>query len=444
MKELKIEHAWLCIPKDGEIVPVFGNIHIENGIITKIEEVKEKTVGFSPVILSANVIEAGGRVVTLPNVNFHDHFYSRLAKGLDIKKSTADFPLILENLWWKLDTVLDEDMIAASAQMALLESIRNGVTYIFDHHSSPNTSRKILKQIATEITHFGLRGVVCFETTDRGGQELSKSGFEENVMFLEKHQSNKVKGIFGLHASFTLDDATLQKVADFVKTHDCGIHIHLCEDASDRTISMEKYGETPVKRLAKFGLLNRKSILAHCIHLDDEDRKIIADSGAAVVYNFDSNLNNQVGLPPLAKLPPSVPVLCGTDGMNAKPHSTFRNLFLFGRHQGMSFGDAIALVKKSYFDQITFARHYFHDFPTLQQGSRADLIVWDYIPPTPFDQNTFWGHYLYGVLERNIHTVIQNGNLLMDHSRIQFPQDIYFNSIAVQGARLKQSFEKES
>ncbi len=94
------------------------------------------------------IINAGGRVVTIPMINFHDHFYSRLAKGLPLKGSMENFEEILQNLWWKLDLALDEEMIRASAQMAALESIRNGVTYIFDHHSSPKSANGSLEIIA--------------------------------------------------------------------------------------------------------------------------------------------------------------------------------------------------------------------------------------------------------------------------------------------------------
>ncbi len=138
--------------------------------------------------------------------------------------------MILQNLWWKIDLALDSEMIRASAQMAALESIRNGVTYIFDHHSSPNSAEGSLKIIADILREFGLRGVLSFETTDRNGKQFSENGILENINFLKNLTDNDFKTMLGLHASFTLNDDTLRKASKIIKEYGIGIHIHLCED----------------------------------------------------------------------------------------------------------------------------------------------------------------------------------------------------------------------
>ena len=75
---------------------------------------------------------------------------------------------------------LDEEMTKACAQMAALESVRQGVTYIFDHHSSPDSSAGSLETIAGIMKELSLRGVLCFETTDRNGNDLAAKGIKEN------------------------------------------------------------------------------------------------------------------------------------------------------------------------------------------------------------------------------------------------------------------------
>jgi len=240
-KKIKITNAWICQIKGQKIVPVFGDIFISEG---RIAEIKIKS--FNEFISQTKKkhdgdIDAGGRVVTVPMINFHDHFYSRLAKGLPIKGSMKNFKMILKNLWWKLDLALDEEMIKASAQMAALESIRNGVTYIFDHHSSPNSANGSLQLIADQIQNFGLRGVLCFETTDRNGKSLSERGLLENINFLKNSTNENIKALLGLHASFTLNDDTLKRASEIVNEYKLGIHIHLCEDKADRDESFAKY-----------------------------------------------------------------------------------------------------------------------------------------------------------------------------------------------------------
>lgn len=435
-KSLKITDAWICQIKGQKIVPVFGDILISEG---RISEVKKKNFKEFVSQTRKNLeggIDAGGRVVTVPMINFHDHFYSRLAKGLLIKGSMKNFKMILKNLWWKLDLALDEEMIQASAQMAALESIRNGVTYIFDHHSSPNSAKGSLKLIANELNNFGLRGVLCFETTDRNGKSLSEKGLLENINFLNNSTNDDIKALLGLHASFTLNDITLKKASELVKEYKLGIHIHLCEDKADREQSFAKYKSFPIERLIKRKLLNEKSILAHGIHLTDKEYKSIAKTGSAIVYNLDSNLNNAVGLPQFSKTSINTPILAGTDGMNSNPARTIKQLFLLSRYQGMSFDESFFFVKKAYFDQLSFVKKYFSDFPSLNTNDRADFIIWDYIPPAPFLEGNFLGHFIYGILDRPVHSVIQNGNILMNNFEINFDEMKYQKNIINQGNRL--------
>jgi cytosine/adenosine deaminase-related metal-dependent hydrolase len=238
---LTITNAWICQISGHKIIPVFGDVLISNGRISDITKKDFNKFLSQPLQSPDKSIDAGGRVITVPMINFHDHFYSRLAKGLPIKGSVKTFKLILQNLWWKLDLALDNEMIRASAQMAALESIRNGVTYIFDHHSSPNSADGSLAVISDVLREFGLRAVLCFETTDRNGKQLAENGISENLKYFRNSTTEDLKAIFGLHASFTLNDDILSKVSELVKEHGIGIHIHLCEDKIDREESFSKY-----------------------------------------------------------------------------------------------------------------------------------------------------------------------------------------------------------
>ncbi|MEK6552824.1 MAG: hypothetical protein AABZ54_05180, partial [Bacteroidota bacterium] len=136
-------------------------------------------------------------------------------------------------------------------------------------------------------------------------------------------------------------------------------------------------------------------------------------------------------------IPQSIPLLAGTDGMHANISRSLKQMFLTFRDQGISGDQAIALIKKIYFDQIGFAKKYFPDFAALNENDRADLIVWDYVPPTPMTNENFWGHFIFGMLEYPIHTVLQNGNFLMkDFQLIGVDENKIKNEIYVQGERL--------
>jgi cytosine/adenosine deaminase-related metal-dependent hydrolase len=218
----------------------------------------------------------------------------------------------------------------------------------------------------------------------------------------------------------------------------------LSEDISDNEISIAKYGKSPIQRFSDFGLLNYKSILAHGIHLSENDYNVIVNTGAALAYNLDSNLNNSVGLPNFGSVPKSQNVLVGTDGMHANIARSFKQLFLQLRHSGLSFDDAFTFMISSYLNQHKFVKQFFPDFTSLNICDRADLIIWDYIPPTPINKENFWGHYLYGVIEQPVKTVIQNGKVLIkDFNLVDIDEKEMASNIFEQGNRLFNQFGKE-
>lgn len=439
---MKVINAWICQIKNNSVIPVFGDLEIEGG---KILNVSEKQFDLSNLSTSNNseIFDAQGKVLTIPNVNFHDHIYSRLAKGLDIKGDISNFQNILKNLWWKLDSLLDLEMIEASAKMASLESIKNGVTYIIDHHSSPNVAKNSLKTISNTLEEFNVRNVLCFETTDRNGKESKENGIEENINFLKNCTNENSKSLLGLHASFTLENESLETASKLVKEYNWGIHVHLCEDKSDVEISLEKYSAKPMQRFTKHNLLNDKSILAHGIHLDVDDFEQIKNSGASLVFNLDSNMNNSVGLQKFKMIPKEIPILIGTDGMHANVARSFKELFLQLRNSGLSFDDSFSFMIKTYFDQLNFIKKFFPDFTNLQINNRADFVIWDYVPPTPINESNFWGHLIYGILERPIQIVVQNGQMLLDDFKIQnINQSKILNEIYSQGERLFKKFNE--
>jgi len=439
----KITNTWICQINGKSVQPIFGDLIIKNGKIDQvilkdhaqfIQSVEKKSS-------DPSILDAGGRVTTLPNVNFHEHFYSRLAKGLNLTGPMDSFLNILENLWWKLDLKLDEQMVRASVQMGALESIRSGLTYTFDHHASPNFTKGSLLAIGDVLEDFNLRGVLCFETSDRNGDVKAQEALEENTQFYLDHTNDDLKAMMGLHASFTVSDKVLERAAHIIHDNNLGIHIHLCEGLADRELSLAEYGDMPVQRLSKLGLLNDKSILSHGIHLDPSDREILAGHGSAIAYNPDSNMNNSVGLPRFDKMPASVPIIAGTDGMHANPIKSLKQLFLLDRHNGNSFDDVFSWFQKIYFDQLDFVKKYFPDFSSLQINDRADFIIWDYVPPTPITEPNFWGHYIYGITERPVHSVVQKGEFLMkNHQLLNIDETEINKEIFKQGARLFDTF----
>ncbi len=433
---LTIRNAWICRPRNRNIEPLFGDLRVENGKISAVTPRDFREFSFSRPADRPGVLDANGRILTLPQVNFHDHFYSRLAKGLPLSGPMDNFEHILKNLWWKVDRALDEAMIRASAWRGILESIRCGMGCVFDHHASPLQAAGSLGIIAEALTEAGLRGALCFETSDRNGMPAAGKALAENRRLLQ-NRSGGIRALLGLHAAFTLSDETLARAAEICREFDAGIHIHLCEAAADRELSRKNYGSPPLQRLANQHLLNPKSILSHAVHVTAPELQLIADSGAAIVLNPDSNLNNGVGLPEFGALPDAVPLLTGTDGMHADTARSLKQVFLLLRRQGNSFERSFARIQKIFFDQLQFVRQYFPGYPELQPGAEAAFIIRDYFPPAPLTADNFWGHYVYGILEAPVSSLYQHGGFLMKNFELavdNLPEKEQF--IRRQGERL--------
>lgn len=450
----ELRNLWLCRLNDGTVRPEFCDLTILNGRIGQIRPADYRRYlrgGASGHSRSAarsgtpgkrpdGVIDAAARVATPPAVNFHDHFYSGLAKGLALPGSMEDFRSILENLWWQLDRALDADMVGACARLGAAESLRNGVSYVFDHHSSPSCIRGSLETIGGILSEAGLRAVLCLETSDRHSKEVTEACFDEQREFIRRSANPDLKGLVGLHAPFTLSDQTLRRAADLCNELAAGIHSHLAEDAYEQSYSRDTFACPAGVRLDRFGLLDRPGILAHGVHLEEEDWTALAGGRCALALNPDSNLNNAVGLGRYTGFPDSPPLLAGTDGMHACPSRSIKQLFLLHRHQGGELPESFAFIRRLYFDQVRFLRGFFPDYPDLNPGNRADLVIWDYRPPSPFNADTFWGHLIYGILEAPAWSVCMQGKaLLADRRHLSMDADSVARSAAVQGARL---FEK--
>ncbi len=368
----------------------------------------------------AELLDAHGGLILPGLVNLHHHFYSALARGLDPGIPMHDFGEILKGLWWRLDRALDAETVRLSAALSLADCIRWGCTTVFDHHASPSCLAGSLDLIAGVVKEAGLSAVLCYEISDRNGHIEALSGLQENLQFASGHRENpRVRGRLGLHASFTISDSTLEQVSR-QRPADLGIHIHLAEDQLDAKLSQERYGETPLDRLGHFGLLDRYALLAHGVHLDPRDVSRVAESGATLIHNPESNSNNAVGHLDLeAALRLGCTVGLGTDGMSSHMLRSLRAAFL-GVRAGM--GDPTTgfdTVPGLLAANVRRAAQIFGEplLGQLQTGAPADVIVVDGPPPTPVCQNNAFGHLLYGASESVVRHTVARGRVLLKDFR---------------------------
>src|SRR5713101_2821291 len=252
------------------------------------------------------VINLAGKLIIPGMVCAHTHLYSALARGMPAPPRTPlNFKEILELIWWRLDRALDEETIYWSAIAGAMDAARAGTTCLFDHHASPSHITGSLQIVREAIEKVGLRAVLCYEVTDRGGAKERDAGIEENRAFLNWSRGDVQSPLFrpmvGAHASFTLSEESLEACARVMREFDAGLHIHVAEDLCDVEDARARYGIGVVERLSKHEALNNQTILAHGIHLSDEDIAIARSAGVWFAHNPRSNMNNQVGYAPVTK-----------------------------------------------------------------------------------------------------------------------------------------------
>lgn len=369
----------------------------------------------------SEAIDCAGKIVLPGFICAHHHFYSTMARGMAIPGEPAsNFVEILERLWWKLDRALNEEDITLSAQIPLIECIRNGTTTVIDHHASPSVRDGSLDLIESAVRQAGIRASLCYEVSDRN---LMGGGIEENARFIKtiRKGDGQIAAMMGLHASFTLSDETLEKCVGIAKDAGVGFHVHVAEDLADREDSLQKYGMPTVHRLDKMRVSGEKSLFIHCIHIDESEMDLLAATKTNVVHNPESNMNNAVGVSPLLSLlKRNIIVGLGTDGMSSDMLSQMRSAYLLHRLANhdprVAFLEAPKLLLENN-PQIA-ERQFGIRLGEIAKGCPADLAIIDYHPPTVLNDTNFLGHLIFGLVDATVDTTVCKGKILMQGKKI--------------------------
>jgi cytosine/adenosine deaminase-related metal-dependent hydrolase len=276
------------------------------------------------------------RVTIRPGaVNAHTHLYSGLAPlGLPAPaEPPQSFVQILERIWWKLDRALDPALLRASARYALAEALLAGTTTLIDHHESPNCIDGSLDVLADAAAELGVRLAVTYGATGRnGGRDEETRGLAECERFILRSRRPLVRGLVGLHASFTVSDDGVREAGALAKRLGVGLHVHVAEDGADVEDAQRRGYPGPLERLLALDALPRGSLLAHGVHLTEAQVRRADEAGLWLVQNPRSNEGNRVGYGKALRA--SGHVALGTDGWPAEMDVEAAALGRLGREHG--------------------------------------------------------------------------------------------------------------
>lgn len=379
------------------------NILVEEGIDSKMSLISDSEL---EKYKNSEVIDCSGKFVTKSFGVGHHHVYSSLARGMGApKKNPKDFQEILKYVWWTLDKCLNEEMIKYSALTTAIACAKAGSTFVIDHHASPFAVKNSLEIIAKAFDQVGVSHLLCYEISDRDGKDITDKGLEETASYIQTNQ-----GLVGLHASFTVGKDTLKKAVGLMNKYNSGIHIHVAEDLSDQNHCLKTYGKNVVNRLFESGVLySSKTILGHCLHLEEEERGLICNSPVWVVQNMESNLNNKVGYFSAKDLGNNI--MLGTDGMHSDMLQSAKFAFFAGQNTDI-------IDYKTTYERFRNVHRYLK-INGFKGDGENNLVVLDYKSPTPINKDNFFGHFLFGFNSAMITDVISNGKLIVKNRIVQ-------------------------
>lgn len=368
-------------------------------------------------------LDARGQYIMPGNICAHTHFYGAFARGMAIPgPAPKDFPEVLQKLWWPLDKSLTSTDVRYSALVMLIDAIKHGTTTLIDHHASSNAIEGSLDVIAEAVDESGLRAILCYEVTDRDGQDKADKGIEENVRFLQRSQREdiargRVAAMFGLHASLTLSDQTLARCRESVP-EDVGFHIHVAEHEVDEYDSLAKSDLRVVDRLKQQAILGPKTIVAHAVHVDAREIALLADSRTWVTHQPRSNMNNGVGAAPIESIMRAgVDVGLGTDGFSHTMWEEWKTAYLLHKvwHRDPRRMNGMDVARLGAYNNAGLAQTFFPDasIGVLSPGAYADIILVDYHPHTPLTAENLPWHIVFGFHESMVTTSIVAGEVLM-------------------------------
>ncbi len=405
-----------------------GAVYVANGRIADLGDATQMEARYP----QAERLDAAEQVVMPGLICAHTHFYGALARGMSLAgPPPSDFAQILARLWWRLDRALDETSITLSALVCLADAIRHGTTTLIDHHASPNAIDGSLDIIADAVRRAGLRASLCYEVSDRDGLQRARQGMRENERFIQKclrtqrdDPSPPLMGaLWGLHASFTLSDATLQTCAGRAADLGVGCHLHVAEGWPDVQDSMEKYGCRVVERLHRAGVLHGQTIAAHCVHIDERELDILAQTGVNVVHNPRSNMNNAVGAADLIGWQRrGCRVGLGNDGFSNNMWSEMTVASLLHKHVNgdprILPADQVVQMVWQNNARIAACAGLPSQLGVLRVGAPADLILVRHHPITPLTETNWPWHVLMGMDGGDVETVMVGGRLLMHRRQL--------------------------
>jgi 5-methylthioadenosine/S-adenosylhomocysteine deaminase len=433
LDDLLIQNALVVTGDEKGTIYERGHVSATNGIITSIGP-------DDPSRKAESVIDASGCVIIPGLITAHTHLYGILLRGASLNiEPPTDFAQVLQRVWWPVDEALTVDDAYASALSASADMLRNGSTLYADTYSGPNSIEGSLAAIAKGTKEVGIRGIIAFEITERNNPEEAERGLKEGINFVKSIKNNElISGMMSLHASFTVGDEMVRMAVEEARKLDIPITVHTSEGLVDLYHNLETSGERTVERLDRLGVLGTRTVLAHCVHVNDHEMDLIAKRKSSVAHNPMSNMLNAVGVAPVpSMLKRGITVGLGNDGWIYDPFENMRCAMTVHR---LASGNPSEISPEEVFKMATLdgARCYGleNQLGSLEKGKLADIVILNgSTVPTPLTKKSVIGHLLNTFSGKDVRDVFVNGIHTVEKGRLCLTSDDHVAQVSRKSAR---------
>jgi len=421
--------AWLITTPDQPAQKNHG-VLIEDGRISQIapnNTLKE----FHP---DANFVDLTNCAISPGFVDAHRHCYGVLAHGIPTANAPADFWAFLNEFWWgKIEDRLDHAMLRAAMDVACYDMIRSGVTTFFDCLEAPNALPGGLNAQGEVVARWGLRGMLCFEATQRVSQANGELGLQENIDFIKATRGEWGMGkgmldpslfpiphsplLYGAmchHTTFTCDDAFIRQAHALAKEHNTLLHFHCSEGLYEPEQCLKKYGHRTIEHYEHLGILDETTMASQCVQLSPHEVDIVGQRGIRVTTMPLSNCEVGGGFAPVPEMRAAgATVGLGTDGYVANFFASLRGAFLVHKARLLNPGTMPAHdVWQMATQHGARAMGLEAVTGTLEVGKSADLIAIDLDVPTPITAHNLLDQLILWRDAVDVHSVMVAGKWL--------------------------------
>ena len=379
----------------------------------------EKIAPHIPTALSDEVVNGEGKIILPAFYNMHTHSPMVLFRGVGEDKNLFDW---LQTDIWPLEEKLTGEDVYIATRMAILEMIKSGTVLFNDMYS-------FMPEIERAVKEMGVKALISCVGFDLFNPQMTEERKKIMNQFMETPvTTDRVIKTVSCHAVYTVSEELLQFSRELAQKHNTFLHIHLAETEKEVSDCVEKTGLTPAQYLDKLGLLTNKTILAHCVWLNETDRKIIKERGCLIAHCPTSNLKLNSGQMPFNTYTnEGLKISLGTDGASSNNSlSMFSEMKLAalsakGQSHDITAGSVDNILNATYKNPAEFLGI---DSGVIQEGKIADFMLLDAHNTLTQPQKFIKSHLVYSIDSSCVSDVCCNGCFILKDKKHPFENEI--------------------